>query len=114
MEQTAGLHHTRWYGGSETVHGSNQISGCCATPQSLFGTNWSAQEIIESHLNAHLTGTHAIQIGGGTFFDLFAKKGRNEWDEVERLIAHFRELGVRQSALIRGDFSSVMSASPMT
>ena len=72
--------------------------------QSLFGTNPSAQEIIDSYPTAHLTGTHAIQTGGGTFFDLFAKKGRNEWDEVERLISHFRDLGVRQSALIRGDF----------
>ena len=72
--------------------------------QSLFGTNPSAQEIIESYPTAHLTGTHAIQTGGGTFFDLFAKKGRNEWDEVEKLISHFRDLGVRQSALIRGDF----------
>ena len=72
--------------------------------QSLFGTNPSAQEIIDSYPTAHLTGTHAIQTGGGTFFDLFAKKGRNEWDEVEKLIAHFRNLGVRQSALIRGDF----------
>ena len=72
--------------------------------QSLFGTNPSAQEIIESYPTAHLTGTHAIQTGGGTFFDLFAKKGRNEWDEVKKLISHFRDLGVRQSALIRGDF----------
>ena len=72
--------------------------------QSLFGTNPSAQEIIHSYPTAHLTGTHAIQTGGGTFFDLFAKKGRNEWDEVEKLISHFRDLGVRQSALIRGDF----------
>ena len=72
--------------------------------QSLFGTNPSAQEIIDSYPTAHLTGTHAIQTGGGTFFDLFAKKGRNEWDEVEKLISHFRDLGVQQSALIRGDF----------
>ena len=72
--------------------------------QSLFGTNPSAQDIIDSYPTAHLTGTHAIQTGGGTFFDLFAKKGRNEWDEVEKLTSHFRDLGVRQSALIRGDF----------
>jgi hypothetical protein len=72
--------------------------------QSLFGTNPSAQEIIDSYPTVHLTGTHAIQTGGGTFFDLFAKKGRNEWNEVEKLIKHFRDLGVRQSALIRGDF----------
>ncbi|MEX0503920.1 hypothetical protein AB3X55_10030 [Alphaproteobacteria bacterium LSUCC0719] len=72
--------------------------------QSLFGTNPDAQEIIDSYPTAHLTGTHAIQTGGGTFFDLFAKKRRNEWDEVEKLISHFRNLGVRQSTLIRGDF----------
>lgn len=72
--------------------------------QSLFGTNPSAQEIISSYPTAHLTGTASIQTGGGTFFDLFAKKGRDEWAEVEKLITHFSRLGVRQSALIRGDF----------
>ena len=72
--------------------------------QSLFGTNPSAREIIEAYPTAHLTGTASVQTGGGTFFDIFAKKGRNEWREVEKLITHFRDLGVRQSALIRGDF----------
>ena len=72
--------------------------------QSLFGTNPSAQEIIDSYPTAHLIGTEAIQTGGGTFFDIFAKKGRNEWAEVEKLLLHFKSLGVRQSALIRGDF----------
>lgn len=72
--------------------------------QSLFGTNPSAQEIIDSYPAAHLTGAASIQTGGGTFFDIFAKKGRDEWAEVEKLITHFRDLGVRQSALIRGDF----------
>ncbi len=72
--------------------------------QSLFGTNPSAKEIIEAYPTAHLTGSTSIQTGGGTFFDIFAKKGRNEWEEAERLISHFKSLGVRQSALIRGDF----------
>ena len=72
--------------------------------QSLFGTNPSAQEIIDSYPTAHLIGTDMIQTGGGTFFDIFAKKGRNEWAEVEKLLLHFKNLGVRQSALIRGDF----------
>ena len=72
--------------------------------QSLFGTNPSAQEMIDAYPTAHLIGTDAIQTGGGTFFDIFAKKGRNEWAEVEKLLLHFKSLGVRQSALIRGDF----------
>ena len=72
--------------------------------QSLFGTNPSAQEMIESYPTAHLIGTNAIQTGGGTFFDIFAKKGRDEWAEVEKLLLHFKNLGMRQSALIRGDF----------
>jgi len=72
--------------------------------QSLFGTNPSAREIIDAYPTAHLTGTSAVQTGGGTFFDIFAKKGRDEWDEVEKLIHHFRNHGMRQSALIRGDF----------
>ena len=54
--------------------------------QSLFGTNPSAQEIIDSYPTAHLIGTESIQTGGGTFFDIFAKKGRNEWAEVEKLL----------------------------
>ena len=72
--------------------------------QSLFGTNPSADEVIAAYPKAHLTGVASIQTGGGTFFDLFAKKGRNEWDEVEKLISHFKTSGMRQSALIRGDF----------
>ena len=72
--------------------------------QSLFGTNPSAEEIIDAYPEAHRTGTASIQTGGGTFFDIFAKKGRDEWREVERLISHFSDLGIRQSALIRGDF----------
>ena len=72
--------------------------------QSLFGTNPSAQEMIDAYPTAHLIGTDAIQTGGGTFFDIFAKKSRNEWAEVEKLLLHFKSHGVRQSALIRGDF----------
>lgn len=72
--------------------------------QSLFGTNPSADEIITAHPNAHLTGVSSIQTGGGTFFDLFAKKRRDEWNEVEKIISFFKALNVRQSALIRGDF----------
>jgi pyruvate/oxaloacetate carboxyltransferase len=72
--------------------------------QSLFGTNPSADEIIRAHPNAHLIGTDSIQTGGGTFFDLFAKKGRREWEEVEKILYAFKQKGVRQSALIRGDF----------
>ena len=72
--------------------------------QWLFGTNPSLHDISDSYATAHLNGTHAIPTGGVTFFDLFAKKGGNKWDEVETLIAHFRDLGVQQSALIRSDF----------
>ena len=77
---------------------------CRDSIQSLFGTNPSAQEMIDAYPTAHLIGTDAIQTGGGTFFDIFAKKNRNEWAEVEKLLLHFKSHGVRQSALIRGDF----------
>lgn len=72
--------------------------------QSLFGTNPSADEIIAAYPEAYLTGATAIQTGGGTFFDIFAKKGRNEWEEIEKILTHFKDRGVEQSALIRGDF----------
>lgn len=72
--------------------------------QSLLGTNPSAQEIIDAYPTAHLIGNDSIQTAGGTFFDLFAKKGRNEWEEIEKLITYFKKHGVKQSALIRGDF----------
>lgn len=72
--------------------------------QSLTGTNPSAREIIDAYPTAHKTGTASIQTGGGTFFDIFARKGRDEWNEVETLISHFKEQGVKQSALVRGDF----------
>ncbi len=72
--------------------------------QSLFGTNPSADEILNAYPTAHLIGCSSIQTGGGTFFDIFAKKGRNEWQEIEKLISHFKQHGITQSALIRGDF----------
>ncbi|MDC3085085.1 hypothetical protein OA439_04335 [Gammaproteobacteria bacterium] len=72
--------------------------------QSLMGTNPSADEIIQSYPTAHQTNCDMIQTAGGTFFDLFAKKGRDEWNEVEKIITHFRGHGVKQSALVRGDF----------
>jgi pyruvate/oxaloacetate carboxyltransferase len=72
--------------------------------QSLWGTNMSTLEILDAYRHAHLTGVSAIQTGGGTFLDLFARKGRKEWDEAERLIVHFKRHNVWQSALVRGDF----------
>ncbi len=71
--------------------------------QSLMGTSPSAKEIVAAHKNAHKIGTATIQTGGGTFYDIFAKKGRNEWAEIETILSDFKEKGVRQSALIRGD-----------
>ncbi len=60
--------------------------------QSLFGTNPSAQEIIDlSHRTSDRHACHSDR--RRDLFDLFAKKGRNEWDEVEKLISHFRDLG---------------------
>ena len=61
--------------------------------QSLFGTNPSAQEIIDSYPTAHLIGTEAIQTGGGTFFDIFAKKGRNEWQKLKNCFYILKVLG---------------------
>lgn len=72
--------------------------------QSLFGTNPSADEIIAAYQHAHLTGVDSIQVAGGTFFDLFAKKGRDEWQELEKICGFFKDKGVKLSALIRGDF----------
>jgi hypothetical protein len=44
--------------------------------QAMFYTAYcaSVQEIIVSCPTAHLTGTHAIQTGDGTFFDIFANR----------------------------------------
>ena len=72
--------------------------------QSLMGTNPSADEIISSYPTCHLTGCSQVQTAGGTFFDLFAKKGRDEWSEVEKIITSFKKKNVKQTALIRGDF----------
>lgn len=72
--------------------------------QSLMGTNPSADEIIQAYPTAHQTNCDMVQTAGGTFFDLFAKKGRDEWAEVEKIITHFRNHNVKQSALVRGDF----------
>ena len=72
--------------------------------QSLMGTNPSADEIIQAYPTAHQTNCDMVQTAGGTFFDLFAKKGRDEWAEVEKIITHFSKHNVKQSALVRGDF----------
>lgn len=72
--------------------------------QSLFGTSPSAEEMIETAQNVGEYGAQHVQTGGGTFFDLFAKKGRDEWQQIETLINHFKEQDVKQTALIRGDF----------
>lgn len=71
--------------------------------QSLIATKCSADEILDAYANAHLIGTATIQTGGGTFFDIFARDGRNEWEEVEKLLTHFKKKNIRQTALVRGD-----------
>lgn len=72
--------------------------------QSLMGTNPSADQIIQAYEDAPFTGVDSIQVAGGTFYDLFAKKGRDEWAELERICGFFKNKGVKLSALIRGDF----------
>ena len=71
--------------------------------QSLFGTNPSADEIIAAYQHVDLTGISSIQTLGGTFLDIFAEKRRDEWEEVRKIATHFKEKGVKQTALIRGD-----------
>ena len=61
--------------------------------QSLFGTNPSAQEIIDSYPTAHLIGTDVIQTGGGTFFDIFAKKGRMNGQKLKNCFYILKVLG---------------------
>jgi oxaloacetate decarboxylase alpha subunit len=71
--------------------------------QSLMATRASADEIIEA-IEAIPEGVFSqVQSGGGTFFDLFHLNGRKEWEEVSKLLTYFKEKGIRQSALIRGD-----------
>lgn len=77
--------------------------------QSLMGTNPSADQITQAYENAVLTGVDSIQVAGGTFYDIFAKKGRDEWAELKRITDFFRDKEVdgkkiKLSALIRGDF----------
>ena len=80
--------------------------------QSLFGTRCSVEEILGAYANTHAIGTATIQTGGGTFFDLFAKFGRDEWQQVESIISHFEKKNVVQTALIRGDFLVSYKAQP--
>ena len=71
--------------------------------QSLMGTRPSADEIIAAHPNAANIGTATIQTAGGTFFDIPAKNGRDEWDFNEKILRHFGAQGMTQTALIRND-----------
>jgi pyruvate/oxaloacetate carboxyltransferase len=72
--------------------------------QSLMGTAVSAEQILGAYQNVHDVGAATIQTSGGTFFDIFAKKGRDEWVENDQLLSHFKDKGVHQTMLVRGDF----------
>lgn len=69
--------------------------------QSNLGTNLSADEIIEMLLHTKDAEYAEYQISGGTFMDLFLKKGRDAFGENTKLFNAFED--VITSALIRGD-----------
>lgn len=74
--------------------------------QSLTGSEPSADE-IKAALNSATYGDNveSIQLAGGTFFDVFARKGRKEWEEVQKLINFGQQKDKKISGLFRGDFS---------
>ena len=61
--------------------------------QSLFGTNPSAQEIIDSYPTAHLIGSEAIQTGGGTFFDILPRKDEMNGQKLKNCFYILKVLG---------------------
>ena len=61
--------------------------------QSLFGTNPSAQEIIDSYPTAHLIGTDAIQTGGGTFLISLPRKAEMNGQKLKNCFFILKVLG---------------------
>ena len=69
--------------------------------QANLGTNPSADEMLEMFMHTSDAAYAEVQAGGGTFMDLFMKKGRDAWGENEKLFGAYSEMVT--SALIRGD-----------
>lgn len=69
--------------------------------QANLGTNPSADEMLEMFMHTADAAYAEVQAGGGTFMDLFMKKGRDAWGENEKLFGAYSEMVT--SALIRGD-----------
>jgi pyruvate/oxaloacetate carboxyltransferase len=69
--------------------------------QSLFGTNVPAEEIVAAHPNAHKMGCASLQTCGGTFFDVFQRKGFDPGSSIETINAAYP--GIKKTALFRGD-----------
>ncbi len=69
--------------------------------QSNLGTNTSADEMLEMFLHTAEAAYAEVQAGGGTFMDLFMKKGRDAWGENDKLFGAYQE--IITSALLRGD-----------
>ncbi|MEZ5814732.1 MAG: hypothetical protein R3E13_08480 [Alphaproteobacteria bacterium] len=69
--------------------------------QSNLGTNLPAEEIIDMLLHTSKAEYASVQAAGGTFMDLFIRKGRDAWDENDKIFDAFKD--VVTTALIRGD-----------
>ena len=78
--------------------------------QSNQGTNLSAEEIIDMLLHTTEAEYAEYQIAGGTFMDLFLKKGRDAFGENAKLFEAFED--VITSALIRGDCLTAYNRQP--
>lgn len=59
--------------------------------QSLMGTNPSAKEMVDAHPHAGEIGNGTNQTGGGTFYDLFARKGRDPNESIRIINAAYPE-----------------------
>jgi len=79
--------------------------------QANLGTNPSAAEILNMITHVLDANYDSIQLGGGTFMDLFIAKGRDEWGENSALFGEFKDM-IESSALIRGAFLTGYSMNP--
>lgn len=79
--------------------------------QSLMGTNPSPEEIVASHPNAGKIGNGWTQTGGGTFYDVFLRKGRDPAESIKTINGAYPD--VEKAALIRNECGVGYKRSPL-
>jgi len=80
--------------------------------QSNHGMNVTADDFVSAYEHAGEYGVKSFQTEGGTTEDLNTKKGRDPAVYMKTVGDHFKQAGVEQTSLIRGECGSAYSRQP--